>query len=332
MGPLIMDLKGLTLAPEEREMLQHPAVGGVIFFSRNYQERAQLIELVRDVRASRYQPLLLCVDQEGGRVQRFREHFSRLPPMGELTELARYTGMNAEQLAAELGWLMASEILACGIDISFAPVVDKNGISEVIGNRAFASERSAIVALASAFIDGMHQAGMKSTGKHFPGHGSVRADSHVEIPVDQRSWNEIEDDFRIFQRLIASHKLDAVMPAHVIYPAVDDRPAGFSPIWLHKLRTTLAFNGVIFSDDLSMAGAAQVGDYPERARAALSAGCDMVLACNDSAAVVQLLDQTQRWLPDSPSTRGGELLTSATTSWDVLQSTPRWHSIQSLLS
>ncbi len=292
MGPLFIDLLATELSSEEREMLQHPLVAGVILFSRNYHDRAQLIALVKSIRAASRTRLIIAVDHEGGRVQRFREQFSAIPAMGHLAAVAEHLNMPTEQLAKQMGWLMAAELRACDIDLSFAPVLDVNGISDVIGLRAFSEQPQHIIPLASAFIDGMALAGMKATGKHFPGHGNVKADTHHFEARDVRSFNEIQHhDMQVFKALISQNKLDAVMPAHVIYPEVDEQPAGFSAKWLQQiLRQQLAFKGLIFSDDLSMKGAAVVGDYVARAKQALAAGCDLLLACNDRDASIRLLD------------------------------------------
>ena len=295
MGPLMMDLQGTRLQAEERELLNHPAVGGVIFFTRNYQNREQLSALVAEIRQAALNPLLLAVDHEGGRVQRFRSEFSPIPAMADIPNLASEMAWAPTRLAQELGWLMAAELLSCDIDISFAPVLDRNGISEVIGNRSFGQSKEQIIELAGSFIDGMHEAGMKCTGKHYPGHGSVGADSHIAIPVDDRKETDICHDEAPFKRLIEQGRLDAIMPAHVIYPQLDDKPAGFSPFWLNRLRQELGFEGVIFSDDLAMKGAEPMGSYPQRAKAALQAGCDMVLLCNDRKGVLELLAD-EDWL------------------------------------
>ena len=290
-SPLLMlDLEGLQVSDVEKDLLAHPGTGGLILFSRNYQDRQQLAELVHQIRTVRPE-ILIAVDQEGGRVQRFRDGFVRLPPMAALGRRYDQSPQAAVEEAVLLGELMASELTELDIDLSFAPVLDLDyGTSTVIGDRSFHGDADAMIALASAFIDGMSAAGMAATGKHFPGHGHVVADSHLELPVDPRPLAEIEAaDLRPFVAL--AQKLDGIMPAHVIYSAVENQTAGFSRYWLQtRLREQMGFRGVIFSDDLSMAGAHGVGGYPERARAALEAGCDMVLACNNRAGAEQVLD------------------------------------------
>jgi beta-N-acetylhexosaminidase len=284
-GPVMLDLAGTTLAAEDRDRLLSPAAGGLILFSRNYQSPAQVAELVAEIRRLR-PALLVAVDHEGGRVQRFREGFTRLPAA------ARYALAGDTPLAETAGWLMAAELRALDVDFSFAPVLDvDSGISQIIGDRAFATEPAAVARLALAFMRGMHRAGMAAVGKHFPGHGGVAADSHLELPVDRRELSEIEArDIAPFRALLAEG-LDGIMPAHVVYASVDDRPAGFSPFWVRNvLRERLGFTGAVFSDDLSMAGAAYAGGYVERARLALEAGCDMVLVCNAPGAADQVLD------------------------------------------
>ena len=326
MGPLMLDVQGFELDAEEREILAHPTVGGVILFTRNYHDRTQLSALVAAIRQAAAKPLLIAVDHEGGRVQRFRDGFSRIPPMGLLNK----AGNQAASLATDCGWLMAAELLAHDIDLSFAPVLDLERGSNVIGNRSFSSDPQQVIELASAFIDGMHQAGMKATGKHFPGHGSVRADSHVESPRDNRSWEEIDaTDMVPFKQLIPTGKLDALMPAHVIYTEIDEHPAGFSRFWLQEiLRKKLGFKGVIFSDDLTMEGAAVAGGYPERAQAALDAGCDMLLACNNRSGAVAILDG----LKDPPQSQADQLLSQNSGDWSRLIATERWKKAQRQIS
>lgn len=294
-GNLMMDLTGTDLSAEEVDLLAHPAIGGVIFFTRNYESTEQLRALVKLVRMAAQRPLLLAVDHEGGRVQRFRPQFTRLPAIAKLGEQYVQDPLEARQLAKRLGWLMAAELRAVDIDISFAPVLDLNyGVSQVIGDRSFHRDPDIVAELASAYISGMREAGMASTGKHFPGHGFVEADSHLAIPLDLRSKEQImQTDVIPFAKLMRQG-LNAVMPAHVIYEQVDTQPAGFSRIWLQDiLRQQLGFTGVIFSDDLSMEAAGVVGSYAERAEAALAAGCDMILACNQRAGIIEILDKVK---------------------------------------
>lgn len=292
LGPVMVDLRGLELQAEEREMLQHPAVGGVILFSRNYDSPRQLDELARCVHAVRQPPLLVAVDQEGGRVQRFRDGFFRLPPVGHFGEIYNQDADRARYLAREAGWLMASEVLSVNVDLSFAPVLDLDrGISTVIGDRAFHRDAEVVTELALAYQRGMHEAGMASVGKHFPGHGGVAADSHQRLPEDPRRYADLElEDLVPFQRLVRSG-LNGIMVAHVLYPQIDAQPAGFSRHWLQTLlRQSLGFQGAVFSDDLSMGGAEWAGDYPQRARLALQAGCDMVLVCNQPECAARVVE------------------------------------------
>ena len=283
-GAIMLDVAGLTLTKHEKTIINHPNTGAVILFSRNYESPEQVTELINDIRAARNGDILIAVDQEGGRVQRFRNGFTRLPP-------AAFYAKNPE-LAESSGWLMAMELLAVGVDFSFAPVLDIDcGVSEIIGDRSFSTDTDLATHLASQFRKGMKAAGMAATGKHFPGHGAVALDSHLTLPVDERDLDTIRaKDLQPFAELIAEG-LEAIMPAHVVYSKVDQNPAGFSPFWLQQiLRGELNFNGTIFSDDLSMEGAASVGDFPQRARLAQQAGCDMILVCNNPAAAEQVLE------------------------------------------
>ncbi|MEC9261396.1 MAG: beta-N-acetylhexosaminidase [Pseudomonadota bacterium] len=291
MGPVMIDCRSLSLQQDERDMLAHPLTGGVILFTRNYESVDQLKVLIQDIREAAGKPLIIAVDHEGGRVQRFRPGFTRLPAMGQILQLTDNDN-DADALSYACGVIMAYELKLLDIDISFAPVLDINGVSNVIGDRGFSPEPEVVSRLAGCLIDGMHEIGMPSTGKHFPGHGSVVADSHIDTPVDKRDWQTIQQqDLVPFADLIARQKIDAMMPAHVRFTAIDDKPAGFSPYWLQTiLRGKLGFDGVIFSDDLSMEGAAVAGTYPERAEQALAAGCDMVLACNNTAGALAILN------------------------------------------
>ena len=293
LGPVMLDLADLRLSAAESELLRHPQAGGVILFARNYHSPQQLGELTASIRALRRPELLIAVDHEGGRVQRFREGFARIPAMRRLGEAWDREREQACGAARDIAYVLASELLACGVDFSFTPVLDLDfGASSVIGDRAFHSEAEAIAQLAAGLIAGLREAGMASVGKHFPGHGYVGADSHLALPVDERSYAEIEAaDLLPYRRLIRQG-LSAVMPAHVIYPKVDALPAGFSVTWLRQiLRGQLEFDGMIFSDDLSMEAAGVAGDVVERARSALAAGCDMVLLCNAPEAAPELLDR-----------------------------------------
>lgn len=282
LGPVMLDVMGTRLTPEDEERLRQPLTGGVILFARNYESPRQLAELTASIHALRSPTLLIAVDHEGGRVQRFREGFTRIPAMRELGKIWDEHPKRARHLAQQAGYVLAAELRACGVDFSFTPVLDvDHGASQVIGDRAFHSEPQAIAELAHSLLIGLRQGGMHTVGKHFPGHGYVSADSHHEIPVDERTYTDIELCDLIPFRQMVNFGLSAVMPAHVIYPKVDKLPAGFSEIWLKKiLRQELGFEGCIFSDDLAMEGATVAGGVIERAEAALSAGCDMVLVCN----------------------------------------------------
>ena len=355
-APVVLDVAGLTLTDADRRRLAHPLTGGVILFGRNWQDRSQLTELNAEMKSIR-PDLLICVDHEGGRVQRFRtDGFTHLPPMRALGEMWANDGkrgpgagaLDATDAATAAGYVLGAELRACGVDLSFTPVLDlDHGGSNVIGDRAFARDPRVVTLLAKSLMHGLLLAGMHNCGKHFPGHGFVKVDSHVDVPVDRRSLKAIlADDARPYEWL--STCLAAVMPAHVVYPKVDPHPAGFSPRWLKDiLRQQLGFTGVIFSDDLSMEGARRIGgvevSYAEAAAAALLAGCDMVLLCNQSVdggeAVDRLLDEMSlsgsqgHWEadPDSEARRLALLPGSAPLTWDDLMHSPAYqHALERL--
>lgn len=300
-GPLMIDVEGLSLNEADKRRLLHPLVGGVILFSRNYKDPVQLSALTQEIAELRQPPLPITVDHEGGRVQRFREGFTRLPAMRLLGELHSKDPIEADDSAEAVGLVLATELRAHGVDFSFTPVLDLDwGRSGVIGDRSFSKDPQIVSRLAASLIRGLAKGGMGSCGKHFPGHGWVEADSHVAIPVDERSMAEIEIDMQPYHEL----SLDAVMPAHVIYPVLDERPAGFSPRWLEKLRLECQFDGIIFSDDLSMEGASVAGSIVDRANAAWDAGCDVLLVCNKPDFVDALLAE---WQPEMHPVRAARL-------------------------
>lgn len=292
LGPIMMDLVGTQISDTERELLLHPLVGGLILFTRNFESIEQMASLVAEIRSLRTPHLLIAIDHEGGRVQRFHEGFTRLPPASVFGEIYKQDQDKAREYAELTGWLMAAELRSINVDFSFAPVLDlAHGVSGVIGDRAFHSKPEIAATLAYAFMHGMSQAGMSAVGKHFPGHGGVVEDSHLALPVDHRDMATLmKADIIPFEKMIHNH-LPAIMPAHVIYDQVDDKPAGYSTIWLKQiLRDRLKFQGVIFSDDLSMEAAGIGGSYGERASLALEAGCDMVLVCNHPDAVSEVIE------------------------------------------
>ena len=292
----MLDIEGRQLTPADRALLREPAVGGVILFSRNYESPSQLGDLVAAIRALRSPPLLIAVDHEGGRVQRFREGFSAIPPMRRLGRQYDVDPDEALSLAKTAGWLIASELRAMDIDLSFTPCVDLDwGISEIIGNRAFHRKPGVVADLASAYCNGLRSAGMAAIAKHFPGHGAVVADSHDQLPVDRRSYGDLLDDMQPYEKLIAKRQLAGVMVAHIVFSETDPLLASFSPYWIkEQLRRALGFDGAVLCDDLSMQATENMGSMPKRARLALEAGCDMVLICNNrpaaSAAVAALRD------------------------------------------
>jgi len=279
----MLDVEGVTLTPADRDILREPAVGGVILFTRNFESPDQIADLVAEIRALRSPPLLIAVDHEGGRVQRFRDGFSAIPAMRHLGLEFDNDPEVATNLARQAGWLIASELRAAGIDLCFAPCVDLDwGVSEIIGDRAFHKKPDAVGELAAAFSRGLRSAGMSAVAKHFPGHGAVVADSHLELPVDRREYGDLLDDMRPYDKLISNGQIAGVMLAHVVYREMDDMPAGFSTFWIEReLRSRLGFGGAVFCDDLSMQATSAYGSMRRRAKRALDADCDMVLICND---------------------------------------------------
>ena len=321
-GRLMLDVDGFSLTSDDRQLLANPQVGGVILFARNILSREQVSTLVAEIRSCS-KNILIAVDQEGGRVQRFSHGFTKIPSMQKVGNFLVSAGSEGVALSRELGWLMASEVLACGLDISFAPVLDVDrDTSSIIGDRAFSDQPEKVIIAAAAFIEGMQDAGMASTGKHFPGHGGVIADSHLEAPVDNRSWDQLKRrDLMPFQSLAKT--LGGIMPAHITFPAIDADSVGFSTFWLKQvLREQLGFSGVIFSDDLSMKGADIVGGYVDKAKAALAAGCDMILVCNDREGATEVLSfMEQQQIPMSALI--GSMRSSKPVSWAELEQSPR---------
>lgn len=300
LGPLMIDLVGPEITPADRRRLQHPATGGVILFARQFLGHAQLADLIAEIRSLRRPHLLVAVDQEGGRVQRFRgDGFLALPAMGRIGRLFEQDRQAGLEAARALGWLMAVQLREVGVDLSFAPVLDLDrGISGVIGDRAFGERPEAVIALAIAWTGGMQEAGMAAVGKHYPGHGAVAADSHIAHPVDPRPLATIEKtDLRPF-RAMADRLIPGLMVSHVVYPEIDARPAGFSPVWVREiLRGQWGYEGAVFSDDLTMAAASAVGGIEARVAQCLAAGVDMALVCNHP----ELVDRVQKSLDVAPS-------------------------------
>ncbi|MFL0809077.1 MAG: beta-N-acetylhexosaminidase [Agarilytica sp.] len=331
LGPVMLDIAGHELQVEEKEVLRHPQVGGLILFTRNYEDPHQLRELIasiRDVRAE----LVISVDHEGGRVQRFRTGFTHLPPMQSLAqEYARDT-KTALNDALELGWLMAAELIAFDIDISFAPILDlDDNKSMIIGDRAFNSDPEIATALAEKFIDGMSEAGMAATGKHFPGHGGVVEDSHLELPIDNRSLETLKaHDLIPFQRL--KSKLAALMSAHIAFPQVDPELVSFSSFWLRDfLRDEMGYQGIVFSDDLSMEGAAGVGNYAERARLTLAAGCDVALVCNNPKGAIEIIEALERARVADSQRSMATMRRTQRYDENTVKSSKRWKTAQAIV-
>jgi beta-N-acetylhexosaminidase len=332
LGPLMLDVGGTSLSAADRELLSHPLVGSVILFTRNYVGPAQLQALVADIQSLRSPALLVAVDHEGGRVQRFRPGFSALPPLRRVGHAFDVDAQQGLAMARALGWLMAAELSACGLDFSFAPCVDLDyGLSEIIGDRAFHAHAPAVAQLAIAYMHGMRDAGMAATAKHYPGHGAVVADSHVALPVDRRELVDMEQDLLPYRRLIANG-LPAVMVAHVLYPAVDSVPASFSRRWIEgMLRTELQFGGLVFADDLTMGGAAAVGDLEQRAQRALAAGCDVLPVCNDRPGVERLLERLKLEIDPASQLRLVRMRGRRQYSFETLGASAAWQSAREWL-
>lgn len=332
LGPLMIDLEGTSVSAEEREMLRHPLVGGVILFTRNYSDRAQLSALVAQIHAARSPPLIVAVDHEGGRVQRFRAGFSALPAPRRIGHEYDVDARAGLELARSMGWLMAAELRAHGVDLSFAPCVDIDYGVSFITDRAFHSSPEVVGKLATAYAHGMRDAGMAATAKHFPGHGAVVADSHLTLPVDRRELADLTGDLAPYRRLMANG-LPAVMVAHILFPAVDEAPSSLSARWIRDvLRGEMRFQGVVFTDDLSMGGAAAAfGDVVTRATRALSAGCDMLPVCNQRASVVELLDRLRVDPEPASGLRLVRLHGRGGPSPEDLESRPEWQRAQEWL-
>jgi beta-N-acetylhexosaminidase len=333
LGPLMIDLRGKTLAADEREWLESPLVGGVILFTRNFASVEQLSQLVADIHAVRQPPLLVTVDQEGGRVQRFREPFVRLPPFRSLGRLYDEERELALKVAGACGWLMAAELRAVGVDLSFSPCVDLDrGLADVIGDRALHRDAAAVAALARRFAAGAKKAGMAITAKHFPTHAGAHSDSHTEFAVDQRELADLEDDLKPYRDLIANG-LQAVMVAHVSFPAVDSRPASLSSWWIGRyLRGELDFKGAVVSDDLSMTGASVVGSVATRVRLALEAGCDLVLLCNAPEQVPAVLESLQGYVNPAGQLRLSRLHGRGRFDWETLHASADWQKASALVA
>ncbi len=332
LGPLMIDLEGTSVTPEEAEMLRHPLVGGVILFTRNYTDPAQLSALVAQIHGARSPALIVAVDHEGGRVQRFRAGFSALPAPRRIGHEYDADPRAGLELARSMGWLMAAELRCRGVDLSFAPCVDIDYGVSFITDRAFHSSPEVVGRLAAAYAHGMRDAGMAATAKHFPGHGAVVADSHLTLPVDRRQLADLTGDLAPYRRLIANG-LPAVMVAHILFPAVDDAPASLSARWIRDvLRGEMRFQGVVFTDDLSMGGAAAAfGDVVTRATRALSAGCDMLPVCNQRASVVELLDRLRVEPEPASGLRLVRLHGRGGLSPEDLENRPEWRRAQEWL-
>jgi len=329
----MLDIEGQSLTPADRVLLREPAVGGVILFSRNYASPEQIADLVADIRSSRRPPLLVAVDHEGGRVQRFRDGFSPIPPMRQLGRLYDENDTAALEMTRNCGWLIGSELRAVGIDLCFAPCVDLDwGVSEIIGNRSFHRKPDVVAKLAVALCRGLREAGMAAVAKHFPGHGAVVADSHEALPVDRRDYGGVLDDMRPYEQLVERRDIAGVMMAHVVYSAMDSQPAGFSEYWIrNQLRSQVGFDGAVFCDDLSMKATGSYGSMPKRARLALSAGCDMVLVCNDRPAAQRTVDALHEYSNPPSLVRLARLHGTGAKKRELLLASSEWQAASSAL-
>lgn len=329
LGPVMLDIEGRQLSPADRALLQEPSVGGVVLFSRNYESPPQLVNLVASIRALRSPPLLIAVDHEGGRVQRFRDGFTVIPPMRRIGQEYDRDPEAGLQAARDAGWVIASELRSVGVDLSFAPCVDLDwGVSEVIGDRSFHRSPEVVADLAGAFARGLRSAGMAAVAKHFPGHGAVIADSHLRLPTDRREYGHILDDIRPYERLVANGAIAGVMLAHIIYSEIDAEPAGFSKYWIQQeLRARLGFGGAVFCDDLSMKATRDFGTMPRRAKLALAAGCDMVLVCNDREAARRAVDALADYSNPLSLVRLARLHGTARPAREILLASDQWREI-----
>ncbi len=330
----MLDIDGVTLTPADRDLLREPAAGGVILFTRNYESPAQIGDLVADIRALRSPALLIAVDHEGGRVQRFRDGFSPIPAMRHIGHEYDRDPEEARNMARLAGWLIAAELRAVGVDLCFAPCVDLDwGVSEVIGDRAFHASPDVVGELASEFSRGLRSAGMAAVLKHFPGHGAVVADSHLQLPVDRREYGDVLDDMRPYDRLINNGLAAGVMLAHVVYREMDDMPAGFSSFWIDReLRGRLGFGGAVFCDDLSMKATTAYGSMRRRAKRALDAGCDMVLVCNDRRAAEQAVLALADYSNPLSLVRLARLHGKGHMQMDALRASDEWQEANSALA
>ncbi|MCH9692925.1 MAG: beta-N-acetylhexosaminidase [Gammaproteobacteria bacterium] len=334
LGPVMLDIDGQALSPADRDLLREPAVGGVILFTRNFDSVEQVTDLVAEIRALRSPPLLVAVDHEGGRVQRFRKDFTVMPPMRHIGRECDRDNARGLGIARQAGWLIGSELRAAGIDLSFAPCVDLDwGVSEIIGNRAFHQKPDVVSELAGAFARGMRNAGMAAVAKHFPGHGAVVADSHLKLPVDRRDYGLLLDDMRPYERMMNTGVVGGVMLAHIVYREIDAMPAGFSEYWIQQeLRSRLGFGGAVFCDDLSMHATRDYGTMAERARLALQAGCDMILVCNDRDAAHQAVDALNDYSNPLSLVRLARLHGTGQMLRETLMASDEWHEANELFS